>query len=89
MRCPQKLDFISQNKTHDVGVNVGANVGRNVGTNEDKVIMLLRQNCSSWSKQKWILGGSLKNRMCSEMNNKNAAATTGGISTRCWIDRTS
>jgi Fic family protein len=38
----------SQNKTHDVGinvgVNVGANVGVNVGTNEDKVIMLLRQD---------------------------------------------
>jgi Fic family protein len=34
----------SQNKTHDVGINVGVNVGVNVGTNEDKVIMLLRQD---------------------------------------------
>jgi predicted HTH transcriptional regulator len=34
----------SQNKMHDVGTNAGANVGVNAGTNEDKVIMLLKQD---------------------------------------------
>jgi Fic family protein len=44
----------SQNKTHDVGINVGtnvgANVGVNVGTNEDKVIMLLKQDSNLTAK---------------------------------------
>jgi Fic family protein len=40
----------SQNKTHDVGANVGTNVGANVGTNEDKVIMLLRQDSKLTAK---------------------------------------
>jgi predicted HTH transcriptional regulator len=37
-------------KTHDVGVNVGINVGVNVGTNEDKVIMLLKQDSNLTAK---------------------------------------
>jgi predicted HTH transcriptional regulator len=40
----------SQNKTQNVGVNVGTNVGANVGTNEDKVIMLLRQDANLTAK---------------------------------------
>jgi predicted HTH transcriptional regulator len=40
----------SQNKTHDVGTNVGVNVGVNVGTNEDKVIMLLKQDSNLTAK---------------------------------------
>jgi Fic family protein len=36
----------SQNKTHDVGINVGVNVG----TNEDKVIMLLKQDSNLTAK---------------------------------------
>lgn len=34
----------SQGKQQDVGVNVGTNVGVNVGTNEEKVLVLLRQD---------------------------------------------
>jgi predicted HTH transcriptional regulator len=40
----------SQNKTRDVGLNVGLNVGVNVGTNEDKVIVLLRQDSNLTAK---------------------------------------
>jgi Fic family protein len=40
----------SQNQTQDVGINVGTNVGINVGTNEDKVIMLLRQDSNLTAK---------------------------------------
>jgi Fic family protein len=36
----------SQNKRHDVGINVGVNVG----TNEDKVIMFLRQDSNLTAK---------------------------------------
>jgi predicted HTH transcriptional regulator len=40
----------SQSELHDVGTNVGTNVGVNVGTNEDKVIMLLRQDSNLTAK---------------------------------------
>lgn len=33
-----------QNKTHNVGINVGENVGINIGTNEEKILMLLKQD---------------------------------------------
>jgi predicted HTH transcriptional regulator len=36
----------SQNRTHDVGINVGTNVG----TNEDKVIMLVKQDSNLTAK---------------------------------------
>jgi predicted HTH transcriptional regulator len=36
----------SQNRKHDVGANVGVNVG----TNEDKVIMLLKQDSNLTAK---------------------------------------
>jgi Fic family protein len=40
----------SQNNMNDVGVNVGTNVGINVGTNEDKVLVLLRQDSNLTAK---------------------------------------
>jgi Fic family protein len=49
--CGALKDVVdSQNKTQNVGVNVGTNVGANVGTNEDKVIMLLRQDANLTAK---------------------------------------
>jgi predicted HTH transcriptional regulator len=41
---------VRQNNTQDVGANVGTNVGVNVGTNEDKVIMLLKQDSNLTAK---------------------------------------
>jgi Fic family protein len=40
----------SQNKMQDVGVKVVTNVGINVGTNEDKVVMLLKQDSKLTAK---------------------------------------
>lgn len=34
----------SQNKSYDVGTNVGVNVGINGSTNEEKILVLLRQD---------------------------------------------
>jgi Fic family protein len=49
--CDALKDVVaSQDKAQDVGTNVGENVGVNVGTNEDKVIMLLRQDANLTAK---------------------------------------
>jgi Fic family protein len=53
--CDALKDVVaSQDKAQDVGTNVGENVGENVGvnvgTNEDKVIMLLRQDANLTAK---------------------------------------
>jgi Fic family protein len=49
--CDALKDVVaSQDKAQDVGTNVGENVGANVGTNEDKVIMLLRQDSNLTAK---------------------------------------
>lgn len=40
----------NQNTTQNVGINVGTNVGVNVGTNEEKVLLLLKQDSGLTAK---------------------------------------